>query len=311
MHDKTKYAVTLLLLVMLFRVVPLSAQVDYNWWNRKHNWDGTTHWTQYMILSPGYMGPNALPVPELHGGHIPQGHTIETGLEGHYTRGDQTANLYFNYNFPLFTDKATFSITYRPMEIYRTDTMTRDERFSREYQPSGYSLGDVYFSTFIQLLQGHARLPDVMLSGNLKTASGTNLPGARHTDTPGYWFDATIGKAFSIQKKALRGIRIYGKAGFYAYQTFQVNHFQNDAFLFGAGISASLNRVKIHQQLTGYTGYFNNGDRPVVYRLMLESTAGEKIKFRLRFQQGLHDNLYSSIRLSILLKLNKLSNPSH
>ncbi len=38
-------------------------QNDYEWWNEAHNYDGYTHWTNYIIYSPYYLGPNALPVP--------------------------------------------------------------------------------------------------------------------------------------------------------------------------------------------------------------------------------------------------------
>jgi hypothetical protein len=290
---------------LLLQIVQLNAQADYTWWNRKHNWDGTTHWTQYMILSPGYLGPNALPVPQMYTGKIPAGHTFEFGPEGHYSHGDRTANLYLEYNFPLFTEKAAINVSYRPLEIYRTDTVTRDARRSREFEPAGTSLGDIYLSTCVQLLKDHASLPDIMLSANIKTASGTNLDGARHTDTPGYWFDATAGKAFSLQHPSIRYLRVFGKAGFYAYQTFEVNHYQNDAFLYGAGLAVGMNRMLIGHQVTGYYGYFNNGDRPLVYRLMAESVNERGFSYRLMFQQGLHDYPFSTLRVSLLLKLDQ------
>ncbi|MCF8346187.1 MAG: hypothetical protein K9G38_03175 [Bacteroidales bacterium] len=298
---------------MAFILLPLfhlKGQADYNWWNSKHDWDGTTHWTQYMILSPGYLGPNALPIPQMYTGKIPGGHTFEFGTEGHFSRGDQTGNIYLDYKLPLFTERAAINITYRPLEIYRTDTVTRDERRSREIDPSGVSLGDIYFSTYIQMLQGHAILPDIMLSANIKTASGTNLDGARHTDTPGYWFDVTAGKTFSLQYRPLRHLRIFGKAGFYVYQTFEINHYQNDAFLYGGGLEVGMIRMLIQHQLTGYTGYFYNGDRPLVYRFIVRNVKESGVSYRLMFQQGLNDYSYSTLRLSLVLNLDRQSQPN-
>jgi hypothetical protein len=295
-----KLYLTSLLLVISFI---LFGQTDYQWWNKKHDYDGSQSWIEYLILSPAYMGPNALPVPEMYSS-IPAGHYVETGTEGHYSKGDQTANLYLGYNFPLFSDRASMQISYRPVEIYRTDTVTRDLRRSRELEPEGYSFGDIYVTTYVQLIRNHDRLPDLMISANIKTASGTNLDGARHTDTPGYWFDATFGKKIIPGGNRISYFQVYGKAGFYSYQTYTKNRYQNDAFLYGAGILTAFRNITIQNQLTGYAGYFQNGDRPLVYRLIIERGTTGRIGFRCMFQQGLHDFSYSTVRCTILFNLN-------
>lgn len=284
-------------------------QDEYQWWNIKHNWDGYSHWASYMILSPAYLGPNALPVPDLYPASIPSSHSFEIGTEGHYSKGDQTANLYTAYTLPLFSDRASLQISYRPVEIYQTDTLTRDRRISRQKDPSGYSLGDVYLSTYIQAIKQHAFLPDLMLSVNLRTASGTNLYAARYTDTPGYWMDATIGKSWKLKTESFSQIRIYGKIGFYAYQTYHVKFFQDDAFLYGLGIQSILGKFSLQNQLTGYSGYMKNGDRPMVYRLLLESKIGKNNSLILIFQQGIRDFNFSSVRLSARIGLNEIEDP--
>jgi hypothetical protein len=284
--------------------INLFSQADYYWWNKKHDYDGTKSWIEYLILSPAYMGPNALPVPEMYSGNIPAGHHFETGVEGHYSRGDQTANLYLSYNFPLFSERASMQVSYRPVEIYRTDTITRDLRRSRQLVPEGHSFGDVYVTTYVQLIKAHDHLPDLMISANIKTASGTNLDGARHTDTPGYWFDATLGKRFSTHGNRIQHHQLYAKAGFYSYQTYTKNRYQNDAFLYGAGILTAFQKITIQNQLTGFVGYFNNGDKPLVYRLIIENRSTEKTGFRCMLQQGLNDINYSTIRFTFFLNLN-------
>lgn len=295
---------TYILLPLLFASSIVSGQTDYNWWNKKHNWDGVTHWTNYIVLSPARLGPNALPVPDFYSGKICSQHRFEAGTEGHYSKGDQTANLYLDYQFPLYSDRATLQVTYRPIEAYQTDTITRDFRRSREEDGAGISYGDVYVSTNIQLIREHEFLPDLMLSANIKTASGSNLDGARHTDTPGYWFDATAGKKLNPGNHLLHSVRIYAKAGFYVYQTYMVNHYQNDAFLYGAGVMLAFRKITVHNQLTGYSGYFKNGDSPLVYRLIVESSNEKKVQYRAMFQQGIRDFNFSTLRISALVNLN-------
>jgi len=293
----------LFLLFLTIQSLSLQAQVDYQWWNKKHQWDGSTHWTQYMIISPGFLGPNALPVPVLYSARIPDQHHFEFGLENHYSTGDQTINLFAEYNFPLFTDRASFQISYRPIEFYRTDTVTRDSRRSRELEPSGYSLGDLYASTYIQLIRDHSFLPDLMVSANIRTASGTRLEAARHSDTPGYWFDATLGKRIEVKSPIFKSLSFYGKIGFYAFQTFKLNHYQNDAVLYGAGITVDLVKFRVQNQLNGYHGYLDNGDSPLVYRIIFETIEEKKINYRLIFQQGLHDYDYSTFRITAILNI--------
>jgi hypothetical protein len=297
---KKQSIASLLLLVSL----TLHGQKDYYWWNIKHDYDGSKSWIEYLILAPAYMGPNALPIPEMHSGEIPVKHHIETGIEGHYSPGDQTANLYLGYNFPLFSDRASIQINYRPVEIYRTDTITRDLRSSRQLVPEGHSYGDIYVTTYVQLIKAHEILPDLMISANIKTASGTNLDGARHTDTPGYWFDATLGKKTNTQGKKIQYHRFFVKAGFYSYQTYTKNRYQNDAFLYGAGILTAFRKINIQHQFTGFAGYFNNGDRPLVYRFIIENRTAGKTGFKCMIQQGLHDLNYTTVRCTVVFNLN-------
>ena len=56
----------LLIVLVLFS---LSAKAQFDWWNQIHNWDGATPWTQYMTYSHAYLGPNALPIPNVAGTH--------------------------------------------------------------------------------------------------------------------------------------------------------------------------------------------------------------------------------------------------
>lgn len=289
--------------ILLSSTTLLFSQTDYSWWNRKHNWDGISHWVDYMTMSPGYLGPNALPVPEFHGREIPNQQTIAIGTEGHYSTGDQTGNLYCSLTFPLFTEKASISVDYRPIEIYRTDTITRDLRASRELDPQGHSLGDIYCTTHIQVLKDHEKWPDISIGIGIKTASGSNLDGARHTDAPGYWLELGTGKKFHTGLSRLRSIELYSRIGFYAYQTHEEYHLQNDAFLYGAGIDLELGKLRLSNQLTGFHGYMKNGDSPLVYRMIFKPSVARRISAYLLLQQGLNDFQYTSARLALVLNL--------
>ena len=113
-----------LLCLSLLGCLVLPAQ-DYSWWNQKHNWDGYTHWTSYLIFSPGFMGPNALPVPEVRKGITDQRAYLELDVDGHFSQGDQTGNLFTQLYVPLFSNRAGLEISYYPLEVYKTDTLTR------------------------------------------------------------------------------------------------------------------------------------------------------------------------------------------
>jgi hypothetical protein len=288
------------LLCYMLLLIPISGHCaeDYSWWNRIHEWDGVTSWTNYMIVSPAYMGPNALPVPEIHKGRMPGTRFLELGFDGHYSKGDQTGNLYSELFLPLFSRRAGLGISYIPVEFYKTDTLTRDLRRSREYDPRGISKGDVYFSTYIHLVKEKGHIPDVLITLNLKTASGTKFYGARHTDGPGYWFDLSAGKTLIKGEGIVKSLRTYLLAGFYVYQTNLENHQQNDAFQYGAGMDLDFGKFRMEHQLGGYAGYLGNGDKPVVYRLNLTMLTGSKFQMNFRFQHGLKDFPYSSLRLS-------------
>ena len=294
------YRALFLSLSLLFSFL-LYAQ-DYDWWNQKHNWDGYTSWTEYLIISPAYMGPNALPVPEVKKGILPKSRSLELGIEGHFNKGDQTGNLYTELFFPLFSQRVGLGISYVPLEMYKTDTITRDLRRSREYDPSGFSLGDVYFSTYIHLVKEKEKIPDVLLSVNLKTASGSKFDGARHTNAPGYYFDLSAGKKFFTGEQKMRYIRMYALVGFYVFQTNLNNNMQNDAFQYGTGLDLNFGRFQLDQQWSGYIGYLGNGDKPMVYRLILTWYSQKTMDLKLRFQQGFFDFPYTTVRLSTVIK---------
>lgn len=294
-----------LFLAILSGSKPAGSQ-DWTWWNEKHNWDGVTHWTRYLIISPVYMGPNALPVPVIKQGTVLQEFTLDIGAEGHFSPGDKTTNLYTDAYIPISKNRAGINLTWIPLEYYRMDTMTRDERRSRDYDGKGFATGDLIIGTYIQILKERDRLPGILLTINLKAATGSNMEGARYADSPGYHFDLSFGKNFPVERPRLGYIRAYGMMGLYVYQTHYNKDYQNDAFLYGAGVNLGWKNFILENQLGGYIGYIGDGDRPMVYRVKIRSNRDETLNYAVLFQQGIHDFDYSTIRFSFVLGIQEL-----
>gem|GEM_PF-4758352 len=73
--------------------------------------------------------------------------------------------------------------------------------------------------------------------------------------------------------------------------------------MYGLGIKWQQKHFSLNQSLGGFSGYLNNGDRPRVYRLDLQSKLQSNVNYKIRFQYGFKDLDYRSIRFSILYKL--------
>jgi hypothetical protein len=283
----------------------LIAQEDFTWWGEKHNWDGFRHWTAYTKLTSKFMGPNALPVPDSKKGILPNQTTLKLAGEGHFSDGDNTQNLFSSFYLPMFSERIGLQLEMVPIEFYKMDDKTRDERISREFVSEGRTVGDLYIATFIQLTKDHKKLPDMVLGINFKTASGANLDAARFTNTPGYFFDLSASKEITFNSKRISSIRPHALAGFYVYQTYLENNYQNDAFMYGLGIDVNSKKVTYEVSLNGYVGYLNEGDRPMVARLGIGSNNAEIANYGIRLQQGIFHQQYTTIRVYCVLTLKK------
>lgn len=296
----------LFLIFSLFLISHSSYSQNYDWWNTKHNWDGITHWSEYIIISPAYMGPNAIPVPKLKNGNLQENISFELATEYHHNNGDKTYNLFTELFLPIVKNKVALNINVVPVEYYKLDTITRDKRRSREYNPEGFAGGDFYISTLIQLLTEKNILPDALLSINIKTASGTNLGGARYTESPGYFFDLALGKTIIENRQKLNFIKIYGQLGFYSFQTNKRDYYQNDAFTYGLGLELNFKRFIIKNNFSGYYGYINNGDRPLVYRFIIQNQNSKFVNYKFMLQHGINDFDYTTIRIATTFNLSNL-----
>ena len=254
-------------------------------------------WKTRIVLTAENLGPNALPVPEIRNGLVNEKVFFSLSGNYHFSDYDRTYNPDFKVSLPLADGRIAIEISSPFVEWFSADSLSLVERKARNLSSTGTSGGDVYVATLIQLLRNHSYLPDLMLSINLKTASGNNLEQLRHTDTPGYYFDLSLGKNFSVSEKL--NVRPFGLIGFYVYQTHQVMALQNDALLWGGGVAFSTPRVEFAGKIGGYHGYFNQGDRPVVVRVSSDFKISNSTVGTFGFQKGLNDFPFNSVSIGV------------
>ncbi len=311
--------IAILITIALFIQCKLAvSQEDYSWWNKAHNWDGITSWTDYIIYSPYYLGPNALPVPESEKGFVKDRYEFRVGYESHISTGDKTQNLFLCLYIPLVKNIVAVEFYGVPIEHYKIDEKTVIERRIRNISGEGYAAGDFYFGTVIQILKDK-KFPDVALRMSCRTASGSKLSNARFTDAPGYFFDISFGKNLLFNNKYFNKLRFHSMIGFYSWQMNLPNNRQNDAILFGLGVDLSIKKFLVSNALDGYIGYFGNQevivvnkdkpvlfkDRPVVYRLEITKES-KVIDLILGYQLGIKNFPYQTIKFSLLFHLFKI-----
>lgn len=277
------------------------AQEDYTWWNEIHNWEtGMPGWRNMLIISPGFLGPNALPVPEVKKGFLLNKTEIEITASNHFHSGDPTQDLSGRIYLPFANGKIAIEMYGVIFEHYAYTKEIRDERISRDKDGKGTAIGDFYFTTLIQLTKGR-KFPNTLLRAALKTASGTNLEAARYADAPGYFFDISISEDMGGAEQFL--FRPFGMLGFYSWQTNDELRLQNDALLYGLGVDFEKNNWRFSSSWSGYYGYKNNGDRPMQLNFDLRKDFNNKA-IKVQYQHGLHDWLYKTVRFSFIWKLN-------
>jgi len=146
-------------------------------------------------------------------------------------------------------------------------------------------------------------LPDVLISINLRTASGNEFGSARFADSPGYYFLLSSGKSIPLNTKAFTSLRFYGMLGFYAWQTNLAGHFQDDAVIYGFGIKLDSKHFSVSTDLDGFSGYLKNGDRPLVYRFRALTSMDSNINYGLQFEHGIVDYNFRSLRFSFIYSI--------
>ena len=271
----------------------LLAQDNPYWWEDLHGIERGTPWAPEMVVSPGYLGPNALPVPNQVKGKVSSSSYVEMATEFHTMPGDWAFNFLPRIFYSVADGKMAFEFYGYSFERYRSSMEIRDFRKSRYYNPDRWEAGDYYFSTQIQLIKDNNKWPDMALRAGCKTASGA-LIGMRYTDTPAYWFDYSLGKDNELDNS---NIRWYAMLGFYCWQTTTAKWLQNDAYLYGLGFEWQKGNFGMENSIQGYSGYWEDLDKPINYRMQVKY-AFKKHALGLQWQAGLRHVVYQSFRVS-------------
>jgi len=266
----------------------------FDWWANLVHWDGVSEWPKYMITQPGYLGPNALPVPRISNGSIDSNFSLGSTANFHFSKGDNTQNFTLLANYCLVKNVIAFDASWVPYEHFTMSHSMKERRhvFSHFYYDR-HATGDIHLNTNIQLLNKWRKWIQLALRIGFRFPTGSGLGTARYTDGPGYYFDVSFGKSFSSSS-----FKWIGMLGFYSWQLITVGRRQNDAFLFGTGGEWNTKSLKLQTYVAGYLGYLHMGDKPIVFRSSLEKKI-KRTSLSVGFQQGLHDFKYSTAEMGI------------
>lgn len=291
----------LMTIIFLFLFKLNASSQTFSWWAQVVNWDGVSHWTRYMITQPGYLGPNALPVPHISNGSIDSSFSLSATGNLHFSKGDHTQNLTLYANYCLVKNVISFDMSWVPYEHYKMSHAIKERRhvFSQFYYDHEAS-GEIHLNTNIQLLNKWRRYIQLALRAGYRFPTGSGFGAARYSDGPGYYFDLSFGKPFNHS-----AVKWIGMLGFYSWQIESDGHNQDDAFLFGSGLEWNTRSLRLEAYAAGYAGYINNsGDKPFVFRTNIEKKLKRK-SLLLGFQQGLHDFKYFSVEAGAKFLFNK------
>lgn len=261
------------------------------------------------LISPYYFGPNAFPVPEMNDGTLFGRLRLEADAEYQPGfRGDRTIDIFFQANIPLFTDRANLSIWMNAVEWYRnSDRSIEESRLAPTVDQypirSGHTIGDTYVSVDILALKEGLKNPSLTIRSVLKTASDDSWHLGRYYDSPGYFFDVSIGKDFQLGTEI--SVRFAAQTGFLCWQT--DNGRQDDAFMYGLKTSLNVKGVLLSASWCGYNGWEHNcgnqgelaHDRPMVLRSGIGYRTGN-LEFDASYQYGARDFPYHRIRVGLV-----------
>ncbi len=289
-------------IILLFStIVQAQTTIDqFQWWNELHDWqEGDPGWRNWIKITPGFLGPNALPVPEVKKGFLNAKSEFELTASYHFLKGDPTQDISARLYVPFAESKIAVEFYGVILEHFAFSETIRNERFARIKDGKGYASGDLYFSTLIQLSKNR-KFPNTLLRMTGKTASGNTLDGARYSDSPGYFFDLSFSKNLGQAETGL--FRPFASTGFYSWQTNDENNLQNDAFIYGFGADYQINGWIFTASWSGYNGYKNERDKPMQINLELQKDFNNKA-FRIQYINGLRHWEYKTIRCSFIWKL--------
>lgn len=285
------------LFFILFYISINTPAQSFTWWANVVHWDGVTPWERYVTFTPGFLGPNALPVPPITNGSIDSINSLGIGGCFYFSKDDHTQNISLYANYCLVKKKISFDFYWVPIEHFIMSHRLKEERkvFSNFYYQH-FGSGDMHLNTNIQLLNDDNKNIYSALRIGYRFAN-SEIGASRFTDAPGYYFDISLAKKFRSDPSW----KWIAMAGGYFWQSdnIKIRHRQDDAFLFGTGLEWNKKNLRVQTYFAGYLGYFYHyRDKPYLLRAGIDKTI-KKNKWFLKLQQGLHNFNYSSVELGM------------
>ncbi len=272
---------------------------DYSWWNHQHGWqEGDPGWRNWIKITPGYLGPNALPVPHVQKGELRRTAEFELAASNHFHKGDPTRDVSGYFYYPFAGNQVAIEMYGVAVEQFTFSNEIRNERFARIEDGKGFAIGDFYFSTLIQIVHDKT-FPNTLFRFATRTASGNQLEGARYTDSPGYFFDFSFSKNLGQELTGL--LRPFGMLGFYSWQTNDELNLQNDALLYAMGLDYKKSNWLVSGSWSGYSGYKNERDKPMQINFDLRKDFSNKA-IRFQYHHGIRHWNYKTTRVSFIWK---------
>ena len=259
-----------------------------------------------VIYAPPYFGPNAQPVQEVGDGKIPDYTQFGFSTDYAFGYGDQTLAWQVTVEIPLLPKYVSLKAWMVVHEFFwLTPEVCRKRNIDLlEEKPNGWATGDLYFQTRISALRETKYRPQITVNISFKTASGGKFEQRRYYDSPAYFFDASVAKSFPIKRKFLNDIRLVGSVGFLCWET--TNSRQDDSGTYGLNLILANSFLAFENQVAGYWGRLNNGDRPLTYRTTL-TYKHKYLNLFFQYQYGIMNFPYHQIRLGIVVPVKILT----
>ncbi len=256
-------------------------------------------------VAPAFFGPNAFPVPDMLAEGTSSDFRLEVFADSFFGNAvkdvDYTSDLFLRLTVPCFTPRVNIVMWGVPSEYCRSGNLANDFRGIRyDGELRDCYAGDFYISADVLVLSREKCGVDLTARMALKTASGHRFHYARFYDSPGYFFDASLGRDFRLGGGGVRA-RLALSTGFLCWQT-DVRR-QNDAMMYGAYASLAAGRFELSAEYGGYVGWEKYGDAPMTLKTSLSCGFGN-FTIKLQHQLGFVDWPYNQIRFGAEYRFN-------
>ena len=248
-------------------------------------------------MSSSFFGPNAMPVPDMLDGTVSKDVYVELAYDYYAGRyGDSTHDIFVTANIPVFSPRLNLSLWMPVIEFYRNTNRSLDHQHPTERKMSGCEFGNLYITTDIHILKQKKFIPDMTLRAGLITASGDSEQYGRYFDSPGYFFDTSVAKSWSLGETYASSIRFIANLGFLCWQVGKST--QNDAFMYGLKAKYDDTRFSASLAWQGYSGWINNGDKPMVVKAVF-TYKYKHFRPLVAYQYGINDYPFQQFRVGV------------